>query len=201
MVAGQPIVIASQDPSSFGWSVAKNIVPYSYFGPGAIPIAGTPFIGGVAHGTEPIWNSVLSQLVPLIEGGLNSASCFGFANRDKVGASGKSFHAYGLALDINASSNGRGLPKGRSGRYVIPDDASAIASAHGCEWGGDWSYTDPMHIEIHMTPTEVAQFNGVDTLGATTTAPAATTGIKQILPLAGIAIIGGIIVFSQIGKK
>ena len=57
-------------------------------------------------------------------------------------ARGLSFHTFGTALDINVPGNLRGTP-GLIDRRVV-----AIFKKWGFNWGGDWSYTDPMHFEL-----------------------------------------------------
>ncbi|MCF6378390.1 M15 family metallopeptidase [Nocardioides KLBMP 9356] len=51
-------------------------------------------------------------------------------------------HSFGLALDLNVPSNGRGTV-GEMNRAVV-----AIFKKWGFAWGGDWRYTDPMHFEL-----------------------------------------------------
>ncbi len=55
---------------------------------------------------------------------------------------GLSFHTFGTAIDLNASTNYRGIP-GDINRTVV-----AIFKSWGFAWGGDWNYTDPMHFEL-----------------------------------------------------
>jgi hypothetical protein len=55
---------------------------------------------------------------------------------------GLSFHTYGTAIDLNAAQNQRGTV-GEMDRQVV-----AIFKKWGFAWGGDWSYTDPMHFEL-----------------------------------------------------
>ena len=45
---------------------------------------------------------------------------------------------------------------GRSGQYVIPAAAHDIVARWCMQWGGDWDYPDPMHVEIHCTPEQIA---------------------------------------------
>ena len=52
-------------------------------------------------------------------------------------------HAFGLAIDINASENERGTV-GQMSRAVVQ-----IFQRWGFTWGGDWHYTDPMHFEMN----------------------------------------------------
>jgi hypothetical protein len=156
----------SQDPSSFGWVRAQNPVTFSWQG---------HTFGQVAAGTEGLWTGLLNDLVPQIPGGLNSnLGCF--EDRNNVNSPGMvSFHAYGLACDINFDANPNGAnPSTLSGQYVIPVPAAQAAAAKwGMEWGGDFRGTpDPMHFEIHLSPQQIATLG---TAGTTETAATATT--------------------------
>ena len=119
-------------------------------------------LGQVAKGTAPLWAGMLTDLVPQIPGGLNNnLGCYEF--RNNVNSPGRlSFHAYGLACDINYDRNPNGVnPDSLSGQYVIPRAAAeAVAAKWGMEWGGDWGFPDPMHFEIHLTPQQVASLTG-----------------------------------------
>jgi hypothetical protein len=163
---------SSPAPSSFGWVRAANQVPFSWQGHN---------FGEVAAGTEPLWTGLLNDLVPQIPGGLNSnLGCF--ENRNNVNSpSMVSFHAYGLACDINYDANPNGAsPANLSGQYVIPIAAAQSAAAKwGMEWGGDWGGTpDPMHFEIHLSPQQIASL-GTATESAQTT-PAVTSNAEQV---------------------
>ena len=59
-----------------------------------------------------------------------------------AGTTKLSNHSFGLALDINTPGNQRGTV-GEIDRGVV-----AIFKYWGFGWGGDWSYTDPMHFEM-----------------------------------------------------
>lgn len=59
-----------------------------------------------------------------------------------AGSSTLSNHSFGLALDLNVPGNQRGTV-GEIHRGVV-----AIFKKWGFAWGGDWSYTDPMHFEL-----------------------------------------------------
>jgi len=72
-----------------------------------------------------------------------------YLNRDVRGGTQRSNHAFGLAVDINALSN----PLGTEGD--IPPDVVQGWKAEGGGWGGDWSRSDPMHFETHLTPDEI----------------------------------------------
>ncbi|WP_244930745.1 M15 family metallopeptidase [Nocardioides sp. W7] len=69
------------------------------------------------------------------------AGCF--YPRFIAGSTKLSNHAFGLALDINVPGNGRGSA-GAIDRSVV-----GIFKKWGFAWGGDWSYTDPMHFEMN----------------------------------------------------
>jgi hypothetical protein len=51
-------------------------------------------------------------------------------------------HAWGIAVDLNVPENQRGTP-GRLSAALID-----VFRSWGFRWGGDWSYTDPMHFEL-----------------------------------------------------
>lgn len=53
-----------------------------------------------------------------------------------------SLHSWGIAVDLNVPGNQRGT-EGEMHREVV-----AIFKKWGFAWGGDWSFTDPMHFEL-----------------------------------------------------
>ena len=57
-------------------------------------------------------------------------------------AKGLSLHSWGIAVDLNVPGNQRGTV-GEMDREVVQ-----IFKKWGFAWGGDWSYTDPMHFEL-----------------------------------------------------
>lgn len=59
-----------------------------------------------------------------------------------AGSTTLSNHSFGLALDFNTPGNQRGTV-GEMDREVV-----GIFKKWGFAWGGDWSYTDPMHFEL-----------------------------------------------------
>lgn len=59
-----------------------------------------------------------------------------------AGSTTLSNHSFGLALDMNVPGNLRGTV-GEMNRDVV-----AIFKYWGFGWGGDWSFTDPMHFEL-----------------------------------------------------
>lgn len=70
----------------------------------------------------------------------NYAGCY-YARRMGPGA-GLSRHSWGLALDLNISSNPRGT-------YDSQDPALVAAmTSRGFDWGGEWEFPDPGHYEF-----------------------------------------------------
>ncbi|WP_460737850.1 M15 family metallopeptidase [Nocardioides ginkgobilobae] len=59
-----------------------------------------------------------------------------------AGTTTLSNHSFGTALDFNVPGNLRGTV-GEMDRTVV-----SIFKKWGFAWGGDWSYTDPMHFEM-----------------------------------------------------
>lgn len=53
-----------------------------------------------------------------------------------------SLHTWGIAIDLDAASNYRGI------RGTMDPRVVEIFKRWGFRWGGDWSYTDPMHFEL-----------------------------------------------------
>ena len=53
-----------------------------------------------------------------------------------------SLHTWGIAIDMDAAKNYRGI-KGTMHPEVVN-----IFKRWGFRWGGDWTYTDPMHFEM-----------------------------------------------------
>lgn len=72
----------------------------------------------------------------------------GFANRNIAGTNKKSYHAQGMAIDINYKTNPHTFPGDADyGRTDMPANAGALAKKHGLGWGGNWrSSKDTMHF-------------------------------------------------------
>lgn len=70
---------------------------------------------------------------------------WGYANRDIRGATGsRSYHAWGLAVDLNATRN----VLGSSTFQFHRERTSRIATNLSLEWGGNWrTRPDAMHFE------------------------------------------------------
>ncbi len=72
-----------------------------------------------------------------------------YEDRNVRGEDFKSTHAFGIAVDINALANPLGTPGD------MPEEVVRQWEAEGGDWGGDWSRSDPMHFETHLTPEEI----------------------------------------------
>ena len=69
------------------------------------------------------------------------------------GNCGVSTHAYGLAIDINATTN----PYSTKAQGLITDIPKLVVGAfkrYGFKWGGDWNNPDAMHFEWRGDPGE-----------------------------------------------
>jgi hypothetical protein len=100
------------NPSSFGWTASphrEHIVDYSF--------GGVAFVGGVHAATVKYWNLLLSEVTKHYA--LKPGQCWGYNYRPVRNGSALSFHAYGLALALNAP-----------GERVQPDRRARGAVAH-----------------------------------------------------------------------
>lgn len=70
------------------------------------------------------------------------AGCF--YPRFIAGSQQLSLHSFGIAFDINVPGNQRGTTG------EIDRDVVSIFKRWGFAWGGDWSWTDPMHFEMNQ---------------------------------------------------
>lgn len=69
-----------------------------------------------------------------------------FIERDPTGSI--SLHTWGIAIDMDAATNFRGIRGTMDSRVV------EIFKRWGFAWGGDWAYTDPMHFELTTVLTQ-----------------------------------------------
>jgi hypothetical protein len=53
-----------------------------------------------------------------------------------------SLHTWGIAIDMDAAKNYRGI------QGTMHPEVVNIFKRWGFRWGGDWTYTDPMHFEL-----------------------------------------------------
>ena len=143
----------SQDPSTFGWVHGGPLEPLVWQGHN---------FGQVAKGTAKLWTALLNELVPLIPGGLNNdLGCF----QDRANVNNPSvlsFHAYALACDLNSgvNCNGCSAQSLQGKQFALPMATHDVVAKYCAQWGGDFrGIPDPMHIEIHCTPAQIAAWS------------------------------------------
>lgn len=141
-------------------SVADAVGTFNYTVLGGGHIAPEPswVSSHIATQVVPILGSVTCNrlLFPQLTAALNAVIDQGLADkihpgeyagcyypRFIAGTTSLSNHSFGLALDLNTPGNQRGTV-GEMDRGVV-----AIFKKWGFTWGGDWSYTDPMHFEMN----------------------------------------------------
>lgn len=103
---------------------------------------------------------VRSEIAPLLIGAaaefhatvepLVSGWCWGYAYRNVTGGSTPSFHAAGIAIDLNAPRH----PIGKANTFTPAqaDRIRAIARKYGLRWGGEYSgRKDAMHLEVILS--------------------------------------------------
>jgi peptidoglycan hydrolase-like protein with peptidoglycan-binding domain len=143
----------SQAPETWGWrrGAAASVVPFSY--------RGHAFPGGVARGTDVLWTTALDRIcaepgfvLPRSTG--LDAGMWGYQDRRKASGSGWSFHAYGLALDVCAPWNPFGSSRPAASPHRLPAATQDLVRGLGMLWGA--SFHDWMHLELHLSPDEVA---------------------------------------------
>jgi hypothetical protein len=66
--------------------------------------------------------------------------CFNI--RKKRGLSSMSLHSWGIAVDMNAFENGLGQKSKLSKEFV------ECFTSSGFDWGGKWTRSDPMHMQL-----------------------------------------------------
>lgn len=142
------------NPADFGWAGRDPEQNSGLLG--EFVYNGASF-GSMHVDVHALFKCVLDELVPLIGGTPNplpgECGCYN-PNSVTVGGS-RSFHTYGIAIDVNWTQNPMYASAHPVGDHTLPLATSGIATKYGCEWGGDWTYPqDWMHIECHLTPDE-----------------------------------------------
>lgn len=140
-------------------TVAEVVGTYHYtvIGGGRIEPDPAWVAANIATGEVPILGEVTChrRLFPQLRAALQEVVDAGLADaihpeeyagcyypRFIAGTTRLSNHAYGTALDLNVPGNQRGTA-GEIDRRVV-----AIFDKWGFDWGGNWSWTDPMHFEM-----------------------------------------------------
>jgi D-alanyl-D-alanine carboxypeptidase len=79
---------------------------------------------------------------------------WGYNCRRIAGSNSWSWHAWGLAIDLNALKN----PMGPSLITDMPAWIDEVAAKYGIFWGGNFNgRKDAMHFELHLTPQAAAK--------------------------------------------
>lgn len=154
-------ITATQTAYLTGGSVAEAVGSFTYTprADGTIAVDPAWVSANIRTETVPILGTVTchkamlpqmrAALQEIVDRGLADkiypdqyAGCFypRFIARDP--SQGLSLHSWGIAFDINTTGNQRGVA-GDIDRTVVE-----IFKKWGFAWGGDWSYTDPMHFEM-----------------------------------------------------
>ena len=130
---------------------------YRYFPDGTIQPDARWVNGNIVTDTVPILGRVTCHrlMFPQLRGALADVQAAGLASSlhtyngcyvprfiERNPAHAISLHTWGIAIDLDASTNYRGI-KGTMDPKVVE-----IFKRWGFRWGGDWSYTDPMHFEL-----------------------------------------------------
>jgi hypothetical protein len=130
---------------------------YRYFPDGTIAPDADWVRGNIVTTTVPIMGRVTCHrlMVPQLRGALQEVQDAGLGGllRTYDGCyvprfiarnpdNSISLHTWGIAIDMDAATNYRGIRGTMDIRIV------EIFKRWGFEWGGDWRYTDPMHFEL-----------------------------------------------------
>lgn len=85
--------------------------------------------------------------------GIRQDWSWGYACRAIGGTSKHSLHSVCVAVDINAPRN----PRRRPLTTDIPSWMVKLWEKYGFNWGGRWSFPDPMHFEFRGSVTQARQ--------------------------------------------
>ena len=154
-------------PTATGGSVAAAVGTFSYrwFADGSVQPDPAWVAANIRTEEVPILGSVTGHrvLFPQLRGALREIVARGLADEIHPGefggcyvprfigrdpGNGLSLHTWGIAVDLNVPGNLRGS------RGEIDRDVVAIFKKWGFAWGGDWSWTDPMHFELARIVSE-----------------------------------------------
>lgn len=135
-------------------SMSFQILPSGFIRPDPGWVA-----ANITQGSVPILGTVTCHrlMIPRLAGALGDVVDAGLADEirpndyggcyvprfiDRDPTKPLSNHAFGLAVDLNVSTNGLGTPGD------MHPDIVRIFRAWGFNWGGIWSRPDPMHFEL-----------------------------------------------------
>ena len=129
-----------------GWSAATNIKTYR--------VPGTNTYLPVKAGAAYLLIGFAKEFHEKVES-LHTGWCWGYAYRAVRGYSTLSYHAFGLAIDLNAPAH----PLGKVGTFSYRERLiiNALCKKYGLRWGGNYSgRKDEMHFECILTPAQAA---------------------------------------------
>ncbi len=151
----------AENPVAFltGSKAAKafGAFSYTYYPDGTIAPDSSWVRNNIVTTTVPIFGRVTCHrlMVPQLRGALQDVVDAGLSSSlrtydgcyvprfiERNPSHAISLHTWGIAIDMDASTNYRGI-KGTMDPKVVQ-----IFKKWGFRWGGDWSYSDPMHFEI-----------------------------------------------------
>jgi len=130
---------------------------YTYFPDGTISPDSDWVRNNIVSATVPLFGRVTCHrlMVPQLRGALQDVVDAGLASSlhtyngcyvprfiESSPAHAISLHTWGIAIDMDAATNYRGISGTMDPRVVT------IFKRWGFRWGGDWDYSDPMHFEI-----------------------------------------------------
>jgi hypothetical protein len=85
------------------------------------------------------------------------ADDWGYNCRRIRGSDSWSYHAWGLAIDLNATNN----PMGTELVTDMPPWIDEVAAQYGLYWGGNFNRRhDAMHFEVHLSHAEAKELTG-----------------------------------------
>jgi hypothetical protein len=142
-----------------GGSAAEDLGSFSYrYAPdGSITPDADWVAANIRTETVPVLGRVTCHrlMLPQLRGALQDVVDAGLADTlhtydgcyvprfiDRDPARPISLHTWGIAVDMDAATNYRGIPG------TMHPGVVEIFKRWGFRWGGDWRYTDPMHFEL-----------------------------------------------------
>jgi hypothetical protein len=142
-----------------GGDVAQDLgaFSYRYFADGSIEPDAAWVRENIRTETVPIFGRVTCHrlMLPQLRGALQDVVDAGLASTlttydgcyvprfiERNPERPISLHTWGIAIDLDAATNYRGI------RGTMDERVVAIFKRWGFVWGGDWTYTDPMHFEL-----------------------------------------------------
>jgi hypothetical protein len=130
---------------------------YRYFPDGTIQPDDKWVRANIQTATLPIMGRVTCHrlMIPQLRGALQEVADAGLAHTlstydgcyvprfiERNPENSISLHTWGIAIDMDASKNYRGIAG------TMHPEVVNIFKRWGFRWGGDWKYTDPMHFEL-----------------------------------------------------